>query len=275
MGDRPEAVPIGCIVAIPVKWPRADVPGFAAHSKMVRHPPTDVVQAMDAGAFRPARIPIRPLAVAATDQGAVGARNWPPASGGARRQPCTWAVGRDAPKRRHAQPDHTHFRRSLPISDEWPKGSLNDNLLKALQINCWFGRSVADQAHSAAHRRSRRRTTGCWRRNWPPASGCAARRPCTWAAGGRRSEAAARGARRVARWPVVGHRGGSTGAGAGPASARFAVTRDGQRFAIMSRGASDYSAISVMLGWSPQSAAAGWRFTFRCSPVPDVASIQV
>jgi len=41
----------------------------------------------------------------------------------------------------------------------------------------------------------------------------------------------------------------------GGRSARFAVTRDGQRFAIMSRGASDYSAISVILGWSPQSAA--------------------
>ena len=36
---------------------------------------------------------------------------------------------------------------------------------------------------------------------------------------------------------------------------RFAVTRDGQRFAILSNGPSNYAEIRVVLGWRPQSAA--------------------
>jgi hypothetical protein len=91
-------------VAIPVKWPRAAVPGSRRTRKMARPAPTGPAQIMDAGAFRTSRIPIRKQAVAATDDGRLAPER---------------AVGVGLRDRRHhrSEPDASHntpFEVSMP-----------------------------------------------------------------------------------------------------------------------------------------------------------------
>ncbi len=61
-----------CATGIPVTRRRTDVPGSGTLGAMARDPPAGTAQIMDRRALRAARIPIRPRAVAATDNAVAG-----------------------------------------------------------------------------------------------------------------------------------------------------------------------------------------------------------
>jgi len=100
----------------------------------------------------------------------------------------------------------------------------------------------------SARRRSRRRTAGCWRRNWPPVSGCAKRQRYSWAAG----DADPR-----ARRATMGHVPWRLGRWRGRRIARPTATDDGAAgagtpdFRVLSRDAT----ICFFRAWSSLRAA--------------------
>src|ERR1039458_9717060 len=93
-------------------------------------------------------------------------RNWPPASGGTK-APAMRLRLRAAPVRSRGAHDGP---RRVAV---WP----------VVRRGRGTGAGAACHVWPTARWRSRRRTTRCRSRSWPPASGCTKRQPCSWAAG--------------------------------------------------------------------------------------------